>query len=400
VAFAFLATSAVIPSLLLIWYFHARDVHREPARVLWATFFLGVLTIPGVLAVVLPVMKATGIEHAADPYARAAGSAFIGAAIPEEAFKYLVVAAYAARHREFDEPMDGIVYGVAASLGFATLENVLYVAKGGLGVALLRAFTAVPGHAFAGAIMGYYIGQAKFRPEARARFAFAAFFFPMLLHGIYDFAPMALEAARAGGRQPTALDKTLTVPLVLTFFVVLIVEAVWAFRASARLRREQLAAQQAAGPALGMQPAWAGAPGFAPPVQAAFVATPGFAPAPQGSPPIQPLPGYPAQGVAGVPNVYHAPGAALAPVAATGSRVKGWLLVVPGIVLAGGGGLLTLGIALAFLTGGVAPGERVAVLLGTAFIGLLPLALGMVAFALGLRELNRTVPQSQSFRSG
>ena len=74
-------------------------------------------------------------------------NAFFGASIPEESFKYLVLTRYAMRRSSFDEPMDGLVYGVAASLGFATFENILYVSGGGLGVAVLRALTAVPLHA-------------------------------------------------------------------------------------------------------------------------------------------------------------------------------------------------------------------------------------------------------------
>ena len=88
--------------------------------------------------------------------------------IPEETFKYLVLTRYSARHRAFDEPMDGIVYGAVASLGFAALENLLYVGSGDLGTAVARAATAVPGHAFTGAIMGYYVGQARFGPLGSA----------------------------------------------------------------------------------------------------------------------------------------------------------------------------------------------------------------------------------------
>src|SRR4029450_10832400 len=63
---------------------------------------------------------------------------------------------------EFDEPLDGVVYGVAVALGFATLENFLFVARLGLGVAWMRALFAVPAHALFGATMGYYAGRAKF----------------------------------------------------------------------------------------------------------------------------------------------------------------------------------------------------------------------------------------------
>ena len=153
---AITALSAIVPSLLLIWYFHSRDVYPEPPRVIWATFGLGVLTVIPILMVALPVAKLLGEFE--NPYVHGLNEAFFTAAIPEELFKFLVVALYCARHKEFDEPMDGIVYGAVASLGFATFENVLYVAQGGAGVAILRALSAVPGHACMGAIMGYFAG--------------------------------------------------------------------------------------------------------------------------------------------------------------------------------------------------------------------------------------------------
>ena len=75
---------------------------------------------------------------------------------------------------EFDEPMDGVVYGVAVALGFATLENFLFVTRLGLGVAWLRALFAVPAHALFGATMGYYAGRTKFDRGRRARVGPAA----------------------------------------------------------------------------------------------------------------------------------------------------------------------------------------------------------------------------------
>jgi hypothetical protein len=68
--------------------------------------------------------------------------------------------------REFDEPLDGVIYGVAVSLGFATLENLLYLDRMGLAIAWQRAVFAVPAHALFGGAMGYYAGRAKFDRRA------------------------------------------------------------------------------------------------------------------------------------------------------------------------------------------------------------------------------------------
>ncbi len=222
----------VTPSILLLWYFHSRDAYPEPASVIWKTFGLGVLTVIPVLMFALP-MDAL-VEGMSEPYVAGLYDAFVLAAIPEEAAKFAVVYWYARRHSEFDEPMDGLVYGVAASLGFATLENILYVANGGLGVALLRALTSVPGHATFGAIMGYFVGQAHFEPGRSRRFLFLALAVPVLLHGVYD-APLMI-AQRAG-----SADETLVAGLLTLVPLALLVSVITALQLSKKLRAEQLA---------------------------------------------------------------------------------------------------------------------------------------------------------------
>jgi len=190
----YLAVSAIVPSILLMWYFYSRDIFPEPHRVLWTTFALGVASI--VPAVLVSIALSNLVPTPSSPGLLGLRAAFIEAAMPEELCKLAVVWLYCARHEEFDEPIDGIVYGVAASLGFATLENVLYVSNGGSQVALLRALTAVPGHAFYGAVMGYYVSRARFADSGRGSALAAAYIVPTLFHGIYDF---PLLAAREAG---------------------------------------------------------------------------------------------------------------------------------------------------------------------------------------------------------
>ena len=84
--------------------------------------------------------------------------------------------------------MDGIVYAMAAALGFATIENILYVLEGGLAVGILRAIVSVPGHVIFYCIFGAALGIAKFRPESqRTGIILAGLFGAMLLHGIFNF---------------------------------------------------------------------------------------------------------------------------------------------------------------------------------------------------------------------
>ncbi len=231
--YAFVALSAVVPSLLLMWYFHRRDVFREPARDLWTVFALGFLIVLPVLAVARPLEPY--IDAISEPLRYGLASAFFQAAIPEEVFKFLVLG-LAARRAAFDEPMDGVIYGVAASLGFATLENIVYVANSGFAVALTRAFTAVPSHAFLGAIMGYYVGLATFDRHRRGALLGLALAIPILLHGLYDW-PL-LAAARVSGEG--AGER----PLILALLSIapLVVVAAWilSLRLSRRLRIAQL----------------------------------------------------------------------------------------------------------------------------------------------------------------
>ncbi len=243
-----LALATLAPSLLLLWYFRSRDVYPEPAGVVWSTFGLGVLTAAPVLAFALPLGGL--VPPTADPLVQGLYSAFVLAAIPEEFFKWVVMVRYARRHSAFDEPMDGLVYGVAASLGFATLENVLYVASGGLSVALMRSITAIPAHATMGAIMGYYVGQAHFTPARTRALLWRAYWVPMVIHGLYDFPLLGARAAAESSQSSAQVGW-----LLLLVPVILLVAIVWSLRLSRGLRALQLvggldAAAAAIAPAL------------------------------------------------------------------------------------------------------------------------------------------------------
>jgi RsiW-degrading membrane proteinase PrsW (M82 family) len=222
---------AVLPSLALLRYFYKRDLNPEPRGVLLRTFLLGVL-------IALPVAMVTSQlwqpgSDTLSPLLAGFYGAFLCAAIPEELFKFLVVARYCARHPAFDEPMDGVVYGATASLGFATLENVLYVARGGWSVAIARAVTAVPCHACLGAILGYHIAQARFGPEGRTSM-WTGLVTVILIHGLYDLPLMTVHTL---GSEATDWQKGLAGGLVTA---VLVATILWTRRIVRKLRREQL----------------------------------------------------------------------------------------------------------------------------------------------------------------
>jgi RsiW-degrading membrane proteinase PrsW (M82 family) len=202
---------ALLPSWWLMRLFLREDRFPEPRRVVITTFLLGILIVIPILPIAFGLMEL--IPEDAPTWLYGFLSAFLGAAIPEESLKFLVLTLYCLRHEAFDEPMDGIVYGVTASLGFATLENVLYVSQGGVTVALARAFTAVPMHAFCGVIMGYNVGRAHLSQGAERRAClWKAILVPIAIHGVYD-APLFM----AQTNPDLAVGALLAVVVVLIF---------------------------------------------------------------------------------------------------------------------------------------------------------------------------------------
>jgi RsiW-degrading membrane proteinase PrsW (M82 family) len=132
-----------------------------------------------------------GMMPAGGKVVKAFYTAFVVAGFSEELFKYLALYLVIWRSKAFNEQFDGIVYAVFVSLGFAAVENAMYVTSHGYPTALIRAFTAVPAHAIFGITMGYYFGIARRYEELRKPYLRRAFWVPILLHGLYDFILMA-----------------------------------------------------------------------------------------------------------------------------------------------------------------------------------------------------------------
>ena len=183
---------AILPVIIIFYYVYKRDKFPEPPRIVFITFLLGIgITFPlGILIFAVEGFLGTlnlGIESSNF------FMSFIRAAFLEEMMKFFVLIFYCLRLDIFEEPMDALVYGVAASLGFAVIENWEYVlgaSKDGIeiakDVALIRSFTAVPLHALAGVFMGFFLMDAIFKKHNRKFFLFLALFFPVCLHGLYD----------------------------------------------------------------------------------------------------------------------------------------------------------------------------------------------------------------------
>jgi len=174
--------AAVAPGIALLAYFYWKDRYdAEPLSMVVKLFLTGAL-------IVLPVMvvqRAMSVWWGETPFL----FPFVNSSAVEEFFKWFVLYHIIYNHTAFDEPYDGIVYATAVSLGFATLENVLYVfvEPATFGTLMMRALLPVSGHALFGVFMGYALGRAKFASGRRAKLHLAmAFAVPFLLHGLFD----------------------------------------------------------------------------------------------------------------------------------------------------------------------------------------------------------------------
>ena len=189
--FLLLLFLAVAPVAVILGVVFKLDRHGEPAKVVALTVLFGVLaTIPIVIAeVVFSWGFGLPLDLNLTSYSSAAVTAFLVAAVIEECGKFAILWWYCAKHSAFDEAMDGVVYGVAVSLGFALVENVMYVfgSEDSLSVCVARALTAVPLHAACGVIMGATVGIAKFNPAQRSMWIALGMGGAIAVHGIYDF---------------------------------------------------------------------------------------------------------------------------------------------------------------------------------------------------------------------
>ena len=173
---------AILPTVLIIVFILAHDKNKkEPPLLLIILFVLGCLTV--IPALYLEIFFEGFLP---DIYTAPLIVAFIGVALPEEFVKYVTAMVVAFNRRSYDEVYDGIIYCVFVSLGFATVENVMYVLSFDISTALMRAVTSVPAHAMFGVSMGYNMSMAKVR-FAKTRYHILAFVSPIVLHGIYDY---------------------------------------------------------------------------------------------------------------------------------------------------------------------------------------------------------------------
>lgn len=181
-------TAGIAPGLAILSYFYLKDQYEmEPLYMVVRTFIFGAL-------LVFPIMFIEYVLETENVFPSSFLQAFFASSLLEEFFKWFIFYFTIYSHFHFDEHYDGIVYGVSISLGFATLENILYLIANGVEFAFGRAIFPVPSHALFGVIMGYYLGKSKFSNDRlKKRWLFYSLVIPFLLHGTYNYILLSNE---------------------------------------------------------------------------------------------------------------------------------------------------------------------------------------------------------------
>jgi len=180
---------AILPPALIVHYMSDKSESKNKQnKVIISLYLLGIiLTIPVLsLEFLLGRIEASfGFSHLTSQFLRA----FFIVGVCEEFSKGIIVYVFAYRRLEFDQFIDGVIFAITVSMGMATFENLLYLLRGGMGYAILRTFTAVPMHAIAAGILGYYISRARFSQEkmVKRKFIFKGLLYASISHGLYDF---------------------------------------------------------------------------------------------------------------------------------------------------------------------------------------------------------------------
>jgi RsiW-degrading membrane proteinase PrsW (M82 family) len=199
-----IGTAAVAPALLILWLVIAAGERPGPPAKVWTAFLLGAASVS-----LLGVVRAPFASMAAaseNPWVAQALHSVFGVALPEETVKILVIVAISARRRPFEDPMDPVVYGAAAGLGFAAYENLAYLVQHAeiwRSLAALRSVLTVPFHGALGIIAGAYLAIARsgtalganrhHRDWARISSRILMLFAPLALHAGFDFPLLTLQ---------------------------------------------------------------------------------------------------------------------------------------------------------------------------------------------------------------
>lgn len=186
-----LTALAIIPGLLILIYVYSKDkVEKEPLSLIVKLIFLGVISC--LIAGFAESFTETFLpKYPGGSLPNALINSFVLAGFWEELLKYIMLRKGSWNSKYFNYRFDAIVYSVSVAVGFAIFENIMYVSQYGLETAVVRAFTAVPLHAFCGITMGVFYAYEKKsfiygQKFTSLKFKLLAFLIPLAVHGTYD----------------------------------------------------------------------------------------------------------------------------------------------------------------------------------------------------------------------
>lgn len=180
---------AVLPVILFLGWIYFKDKYdKEPPLKLLQYFILGFVV--SILAIFLELYftKLNIFSGIVSTFY----TAFFVAAFTEEGLKSVILIPVLLRDKNFNEKLDGIIYSIFLALGFATIENIIYLARENLDLyfqlGVTRALISIPSHVMFAITMGYYISKYKFSKEdKRSIYLIYSIIIPILLHGVFDF---------------------------------------------------------------------------------------------------------------------------------------------------------------------------------------------------------------------
>ncbi|MBQ6766431.1 MAG: PrsW family intramembrane metalloprotease [Paludibacteraceae bacterium] len=221
---------AFIPIFVIAVYIYKRDkFNKEPLKELLKAFAAGMFSAV-VVILVHEILDLSGVDIETNVFLRA----FVSAAVIEECSKFFFFYKLFWNNPNFDERFDGIVYAVYVSLGFAFVENVLYIYQDvgqAVSIARARAFFAVPAHTLFAIAMGYGAGIARFSRKRASLYLVSGLIWAILLHGIYDFLLMYSS-------ELASVNETFSAFIVMLFYIFVIIMWVVGFRRMKKLNEE------------------------------------------------------------------------------------------------------------------------------------------------------------------
>lgn len=196
---------AIIPSVVALIYIKSFIKHTCPKREIWLTFSFSILIstllftilfIAGLLSAKYEINVTLFSSNTSDPLIYGILCSLFTTAVPEEGFKLIIILLFCSRRKYFKKPIDGMVYGAAVSIGFATTENILVVVFEGT-LAILGGVKILLLHAMLGGIMGYHLSRSRLCKGYCYKKVLLAFVIPCGLHALHNFSGFFIDSILA-----------------------------------------------------------------------------------------------------------------------------------------------------------------------------------------------------------